>query len=810
MRLSNTTLFGLTAPGRVNPAHSLLGLGAWDVGFVSQLTNHERSSFKPIYGMTKYWARRPSTAFRAMLLAAALPPDASLRHEFYQNQQGRHLSHAPIVLDPFMGGGTTIVEGLRLGYRAIGSDLNPLAWFTTLVEVSPVDVAQLQAAYDELRRELAPLALDLFATACPACARSAQSLHAFWRRAVRDPSTGRMVVAKRGVVVGQKRGLLVCKLRPARCLACGASQSTGELPSLLGNTQGTVVVDEQGVVRRGTACGRCRAPSLEPTSAPVASKVPLRVLECNSCTGLYECLSSDWVPHTCPACGAHIEDDCGNCVDGKVRLPSGADLAFVDDAAATGRPPYYQLSLIEGHCSWCEDENVAWGKGVGYRFFKAPDVSDRQRCHDAQQAFLSEQSSLLYPTGAVSDLEKTNRLVIHNVKRWQDLFLPRQLYCLSKLFTRIQAVEPTAVRRALTAAFLGALEHQNVLNLYYVPYAQSASGFGRHDFQLKAEACEVHAWGTGQGRGTFEQAFAGVLQGLRYQEDPYDRVFDSAGASKVIETGDPLPTNLADSFAELASQTANCLLLCQDSRSFPTLPDSSVDMVVTDPPYADAVQYAELADYFLAWLSMARLDVPVDSSGEAPKLGEIVVNRSRGLTQQNFYAAIGQVYRECGRVLKNDGLLAFTFHHTKRDQWSELLGALHDAGFVITAAFPVKSEATKSGNLVFHSNKASAAYDAVIVCRKTHARERTIGSGEFIDTVVERTQRLMRVLVEVGRVDRDPTPSDVAMIAWGQAIALYSQCHAVRDNTGPWSIEALLDLLEPAIGPLSNPVARGQ
>ena len=110
---------------------------AIEVGFpiveINRLAQPERSSFKAIYQMHKWFARRASCVFRAILLGALKPAwkadgtPTDLMEEFYRNHGDDPDPAGKVVLDPFMGGGTTVVEALRLGCRVIGIDLNPVA-----------------------------------------------------------------------------------------------------------------------------------------------------------------------------------------------------------------------------------------------------------------------------------------------------------------------------------------------------------------------------------------------------------------------------------------------------------------------------------------------------------------------------------------------------------------------------------------------------------------------------------------------------------------------------------------------------------
>jgi putative DNA methylase len=84
--------------------------------------------------MSKWWARRRSSVFRSMLLAAAMkaPEDPAQAAKavwdvYYANHQKKGALKHLKVADIFMGGGTTIVEGSRLGMQMYGCDLNPVA-----------------------------------------------------------------------------------------------------------------------------------------------------------------------------------------------------------------------------------------------------------------------------------------------------------------------------------------------------------------------------------------------------------------------------------------------------------------------------------------------------------------------------------------------------------------------------------------------------------------------------------------------------------------------------------------------------------
>ena len=128
---------------------------------VNQVAIIEGNAGKPIYQLSKWWARRRSSVFRSMLIAAATkaPDDPShaaklVWDNYYANHQKKGAFKHLKVADIFMGGGTTLVEGSRLGMQMSGNDLNPVAWFVVKQEFADVDL-------DEVKRLLAHVEADV-------------------------------------------------------------------------------------------------------------------------------------------------------------------------------------------------------------------------------------------------------------------------------------------------------------------------------------------------------------------------------------------------------------------------------------------------------------------------------------------------------------------------------------------------------------------------------------------------------------------------------------------------------------------------
>src|SRR5437016_3823765 len=138
-----------------------------EVDFPIVPVNHvaiiEGNAGKPIYQMSKWWARRRSSVFRSTLLAAATKAPDDPAHaakvvwdNYYANHQKKGAFKHLKVADIFMGGGTTLVEGSRLGMQMFGNDLNPVAWFVVKQEFAKVDIEEVKRLLADIEAEVKP------------------------------------------------------------------------------------------------------------------------------------------------------------------------------------------------------------------------------------------------------------------------------------------------------------------------------------------------------------------------------------------------------------------------------------------------------------------------------------------------------------------------------------------------------------------------------------------------------------------------------------------------------------------------------
>jgi len=136
---------------------------------VNQVAAIEGNAGKPIYQMSKWWARRRSSVFRSMLIAASTkaPEDPAQAaklvwdHYYADHQKKGAFKHLKVA-DIFMGGGTTLVEGSRLGMRMFGNDLNPVAWFVVKQELANVDLDEVKRLLSDIEAEVKPMIMPYY------------------------------------------------------------------------------------------------------------------------------------------------------------------------------------------------------------------------------------------------------------------------------------------------------------------------------------------------------------------------------------------------------------------------------------------------------------------------------------------------------------------------------------------------------------------------------------------------------------------------------------------------------------------------
>ena len=184
----------------------------FDVPLIAAMALREKQiqqNYRPIIAVHKWFARRPGTLFRGLLLSEF--GDAPLASSFFRAND----FSGKVVADPFMGGGTPLIEANRVGCDVRGFDINPMATWIVREEIEHLDLAAYRSATDNL---IAALNNDIgagYRTDCPHYGdRDVPVKYFLWVKAIDCENCGRNVDLFPGYLLADDtrhpRNVLVC------------------------------------------------------------------------------------------------------------------------------------------------------------------------------------------------------------------------------------------------------------------------------------------------------------------------------------------------------------------------------------------------------------------------------------------------------------------------------------------------------------------------------------------------------------------------------------------------------------------------
>ena len=273
------------------------------------------------------------------------------------------------------------------------------------------------------------------------------------------------------------------------------------------------------------------------------------------------------------------------------------------------------------------------------------------------------------PLGGIPEGQETRVLRRHGFREWVDLYPNRQRHMLEQLLDLAPgSSDSPAVVDLLTMAIIGSAEMAGHCSRWDRWYLKSYETMAGHRFNFTTLTVEPNAWGNAtSGRGT-------VLRRL-------DQLIKASTWLHENTTVRPVhgPIDPRRPYAPTHDVTVGW-----GSSETMALPDGSADLVLTDPPYHDDVQYSELSLPFRAW---AGLDV-------THAAGDAVVNAAIGHNDEgdDYTELLTRIFGESRRVLKKDGHLIFSFANRSASAWTDLLAALEAAGLRAVGCEIVHSE----------------------------------------------------------------------------------------------------------------------
>lgn len=491
---------------------------------------------------------------------------------------------------------------------------------------------------------------------------------------------------------------------------------------------------------------------------------------------------------------------------------------------------------IQCHCPECQSR----GFNYGGRYFKPLDKFDLKRLVAAEQEWSVRRWSDLLDFWPKEELEYAFMTYHLNggipnwgYTHWWKMFNPRQLLVHTQLLKSMMVGNSKSdwslsVREQSLGALQQYLRNQNMFAFWNTPADKMEPMFSNANFHPKQQTIENNVFAN-LGRGNWESSSRKIVDGLEWVINPWELISNnsSSGAkSEKVYPNDPVPI------------LGNTTLYCASSSDLSVLNETAFDLVITDPPFGNLLYYADLADFFFSWLRIP-LSQWYEDSQEAiyftptrtPHAMEAIENPAEHpdnredwektpIIRKEYLPTIrpilgdqtlqendpnplyrpqpaGEFYRqtltacwaEANRLLKPGGMLAFTFHHSEDKPWIDVLESLFDAGYILVATYPIRSDETK-GEGEFGSRKIE--YDIIHVCRKRLDVPDPVSWSQMRRWVKKEAQRLKDML-EISH-GQDLLEPDMLVILRGKALEFYSR-HYGQVYTGDDDLLGVRDAL---------------
>jgi adenine-specific DNA methylase len=631
---------------------------------LAEIALREGQSTNPLFRVHRWFARRLGSQFRGILTALSLKDDEE--DLFWCRYFGRISLGDAVVLDPFVGGGTILVEASRCDARLIGYDIDPIATFITRFELGA-------SAFNGIPRTVK--------AACDGVSSRIRSMH---RTSLQDGS--------------EVDVLHHFWVERGGCPDCGHVFDLHPHHQLGHNPDRKI---------QWVFCGKCDE----------VHELPLKRAEL-SCS-----------------CDARTKIRRGPLRDGRVVCPSCRTEHALADVVRTGGDSRWRLFA---------QEYLIPGPYRLVRLFKAATDQDRRRYEDAAASlriFEKRYPAFIPGRSIPAEGRSDQRPLIHGFGRYRDLFNDRQLLHLALLGRTVSEIGDGAAKRLMAAAFSEHLATNCMYASYAFGYRRLCPLFSIHSYRHITRPVEVNPWAIG--RGTYPNALNKIRKAIAFAKAPSD--MDPAGGRRPsatsIGTGGP-----ADTAPEKVIRgTARAAIKTKSSVDLAELPDGSVDLVLTDPPYFDNVSYSEMSDFYLVWhQALGIAESPYDDPRRhAPLTTSLTVNPRMRDSVDRYRMDMERVFRELHRVLKPRGVCVFTYHHGSAEAWTALGEALVRSGFRCANVLPMRGE----GQGGLHSFEGTIKWDAVLVCRKGRRRH----SGEETKDVVTTRAAMEKAKVELAR-----------------------------------------------------------
>ncbi len=363
------------------------------------------------------------------------------------------------------------------------------------------------------------------------------------------------------------------------------------------------------------------------------------------------------------------------------------------------------------------------------------------------------------------------RVQLYGMKNWGDLFTPRQLLALITLARLVKKLESKEIQELGSDKEL-ANAIQTCLALSLDKQADLGSSLTR--WKQDAE-CPVNLFG--------RQAIS--------------MIWDFAEAVGLSESSGSWQSMYERTSYAIESYHYETFVIGQIENTSATnlyyLPDDSAQFLCTDPPYYDAVPYADLSDFFYVWLKRTLPpNLSANFSNElTPKDDECIVDEVKGKDKAFFERTMEKAMAEGRRVVAPNGIGLIVFAHKSTAGWEAQLQAMIDAGWIFTGSWTIDTE---MGNRLRAMNSAALASSVHLVCRPRENPDGTLHEeiGDWRDVLQELPKRIKEWMPRL--TDQGVVGADAIFACLGPALEIFSRYSSVEKASG--EIVTLREYLE--------------
>jgi putative DNA methylase len=367
----------------------------------------------------------------------------------------------------------------------------------------------------------------------------------------------------------------------------------------------------------------------------------------------------------------------------------------------------------------------------------------------------------------------------YGLDKWCKLFTPRQLLALGTFVKYTRAVSVVMQIEGYSQGWVEAiscyiactigkmLDYENTGSSWYTQNEQITHLFNRFALPIKWDFSEASPIGGASGS--------------------WDSMLHSV--TKSIDTAVALPAHMILPKVLLQSAIG--------------LSQENMDVIVTDPPYYDAIPYADVMDFFYVWhrRTLYGLSEEIDGAFRQPLSskwdqayndGELIDDSSRfgGDKQKSktvYEDGMFRAFQACHKSLSPDGRLVIVFAHKHPDAWETLVSAIIRAGFVVDASWPIQTEMSNRTRALSSAALSSSVW---IVCKKRPETAKPGWDNQVLQEMQEKITQRLRDFWDAGI--RGP---DFVWSATGPALEAYSEHPVVKKSNEPGKVLSVSEFL---------------